>query len=234
MKRLALAFAVLLALVGFTYAGPEPMSGKEMKQVVPPPCPEWYGDREWNVAIWGAYAFGDPDHPQNTIEDDLLVTASGLELHRGVIGDEAWGGGIDLKYFFHRYFGIGIEGYILQTDREDLTPSEVRMGFSDPDDVVGAVKGTFTLRYPIGCSRFAPYIYAGGGAIFSERQRLVEQTTSKLLRRDDDDDPRALGQVGGGLEVRITRHIGWMTDFSWNFTDDDDFGMVRSGVNFAF
>src|SRR6184192_2420510 len=27
-------------------------SDKEMKQVAPPPCPEWYGDREWNVNLW--------------------------------------------------------------------------------------------------------------------------------------------------------------------------------------
>src|SRR5437588_766080 len=27
----------------------DPKSAKEMKQVAPPACPEWYGDREWNV-----------------------------------------------------------------------------------------------------------------------------------------------------------------------------------------
>ena len=33
-------------------------SGKEMKQAAyVPPCPEWYGDREWNVNLWGTYAF---------------------------------------------------------------------------------------------------------------------------------------------------------------------------------
>src|SRR5437588_611707 len=32
-------------------------SGKEMKQVAyVPPCPQWYGDREWNVNLWGTYA----------------------------------------------------------------------------------------------------------------------------------------------------------------------------------
>jgi hypothetical protein len=45
-----------------------------------------------------------------------------------------------------------------------------------------------------------------------------------------------MGQVGGGLEVRFTPHIGWINDFSWNFVDGpkNNFGMVRSGVNFAF
>ena len=27
-----------------------------MKQVAPP-CPEFYGDHEWNVNLWGTYAF---------------------------------------------------------------------------------------------------------------------------------------------------------------------------------
>ena len=45
-----------------------------------------------------------------------------------------------------------------------------------------------------------------------------------------------MGQFGGGFEVRITRHIGWMNDFSWNVVDGpkNNFGMVRSGLNFAF
>jgi len=24
----------------------------------------------------------------------------------GIIGDHGWGGGVDIKYFFHRYFGV--------------------------------------------------------------------------------------------------------------------------------
>jgi hypothetical protein len=49
-------------------------------------------------------------------------------------------------------------------------------------------------------------------------------------------ESRAIGQVGGGMEVRMTPHIGWVSDFSWNFVDgpNNNFGMVRTGVNFAF
>ena len=51
------------------------------------------------------------------------------------------------------------------------------------------------------------------------------------------DGPRGtIGQVGGGMEIRLTPHIGWVSDFSWNFVDgpNNNFGMVRTGVNFAF
>jgi len=42
----------------------------------------------------------------------------------------------------------------------------------------------------------------------------------------------AVGQFGGGLEFRVTPHIGWMNDFSWNVINgpQNNFGMVRSGL----
>jgi hypothetical protein len=45
-----------------------------------------------------------------------------------------------------------------------------------------------------------------------------------------------MGQVGGGFEVRLTPHIGWTTDFSWNIVSGpkNNFGMGRTGINFAF
>jgi hypothetical protein len=36
----------------------------------------------------------------------------------------------------------------------------------------------------------------------------------------------AIGQLGAGLEIRFTPHIGWMSDFSWNVVNgqDNNFG----------
>ena len=52
----------------------------------------------------------------------------------------------------------------------------------------------------------------------------------------NENDVRAIGQFGGGLEIRITRHIGVMSDFTWNVVDgvDNNFGMVRGGLTFGF
>jgi hypothetical protein len=110
---------------------------------------------------------------------------------------------------------------------------------------VGSVLGTFTLRYPIPCTRFAPYLFAGGGGIFGggEKTRLVDETprlhpldVAIVGTRSGGSETRAIGQFGGGIEVRITPHIGWINDFSWNVVDgpNNNFGMVRTGVNFAF
>jgi hypothetical protein len=228
MKKIALGLVTLIALASVTFGGNESYSGKDMKQVAPPPCPEWYGDKEWDVSLWGTYVFTSEDWFNDTYLES----------------DHAWGGGIDAKYFFHRYFGVGIEGWAVNSNREtfDLNGSPGNFTFSEGHEhnMIGAVLGTFTLRYPIQCSRFAPYVWAGGGAIFGggQRDELVLVDTDPITVATEHHGARTemLGQFGGGLEVRFTRHIGWINDFSWNVVDGprNNFGMIRSGINFAF
>ncbi|HET9417986.1 MAG TPA: hypothetical protein VFO30_01480 [Chthoniobacterales bacterium] len=235
MKKCLLSVSGLLALASFTFAGPETYSGKEMKTTMaPPPCPQWYADTEWNVDLWGTYVFTDT----KWMNDKYLEA------------DHAWGGGIDFKYFFMRYFGVGIEGWAV-----DANQARVHSFFDFSDGIgerfvtrdrgaVGAVLGTLTLRYPIPCTRFAPYVFGGGGGIFGGGQRphnVLEAETGEgfdIIRTHgfSDSETEGIGQFGGGLEVRITPHIGWMADFSWNVVDgpENNFGMVRSGLNFAF
>jgi hypothetical protein len=228
MKRLLTCLFGLCVIASAAFAGVD-YSGKEMKQVAaPPPCLQWYADNEFNVGIWGTYVF-----TGNEWRDDRYIEA-----------DHAWGGGVDLKYFFHRYFGIGIEGWAVDARREfeDISGVEVfRLSTTGHESrAIGSVLGTFTLRYPIHCSRFAPYLWAGAGAIFGGGQRekfhvnegpLPSATTDHLGATTE-----AIGQFGGGVEVRFTPHVGWINDFSWNVVDgrDNNFGMVRSGINFAF
>jgi hypothetical protein len=228
MKKLILSLLGVAAISSIGFAGTETYSGKEMKQVAgPPPCPEWYADREFNVGLWGTYVF----------------TGNEWRNDRYIESDHAWGGGIDLKYFFWRYIGVGIEGWAVDARRsfEEVTGTEVFQfsGIGHESRAVGAVLGTLTLRYPIPCTRFAPYVFGGGGGIFGggETTRFVTTGPLPTIRTEETgSESRAIGQVGGGLEIRFTPHIGWINDFSWNFVDgpDNNFGMVRSGINFAF
>ncbi|HJX25653.1 MAG TPA: hypothetical protein VJ252_05825 [Chthoniobacterales bacterium] len=231
MKKFALTFLVLLSLGLAAQAGSEAYSGKDMKQVAPPPCPEWYADNEWNVNLWGAYLF-----TGNDWEDDEYLEA-----------DHAWGGGLDAKYFFHRYFGIGVEAFGAEARREtfDIANHPIINEHGHDTREIGAFLGTFTLRYPFHCSRFAPYIWGGGGAIFGggERDEVVSDgfggniAPIPLFHTEHrGTEVEGIGQIGAGFEVRFTRHVGWTNDFSWNFVtrDNSDFGMVRSGINFAF
>ena len=250
MKKLVLGLLGFTAAASVAFAGTEVYSGKEMKQVAgPPPCPQWYADQEFNVGIWGTYVFTQNDWPTD----------------RYMLSDHAWGGGIDAKYFFHRYFGVGIEGWMVdsrqarENDFVDFSDDIFQRSFKNTNHGIGAVLGTLTFRYPIPCTRFAPYIFGGGGGIFGGGQRPV----NKFYRENNgfpvtgpgglisnggegfdilktvghtDSSSEGIGQVGGGMEVRFTPHIGWVSDFSWNFINGptNNFGMVRTGINFAF
>src|SRR4030081_1325144 len=223
MKKLVLCLLGSGVIASAAFAGVD-YSGKEMKQVAaPPPCPQWYADREFNVSLWGTYIF-----TGNNWQDDRYLEA-----------DHAWGGGIDLKYFFMRYIGVGIEGWAVaarqarQDINFDFSDGTSDSGFPAPgvhheNNPIGAVLGTLTLRYPIPCTRFSPYLFGGAGAIFVGGQRPID----RLFAEDNAEgldvirtvghtgsETLAIGQVGGGMEIRLTPHIGWVSDFSWNFVD---------------
>ncbi|HEV2841764.1 MAG TPA: hypothetical protein VGW39_10595 [Chthoniobacterales bacterium] len=213
MKKLTLGFCALIALGSAAFAGTEITT--ESKAVVPPPCPQWYADNEFNLSISGIYAF------------------SGNE---NTFLDHGWGGAVDAKYFFARYFGIGVQGFLLDANTDD---DDLIIGDDDDSDGVGGILGTFTFRFPSNCSRFAPYVWVGGGGIWGgQDNRAVAITPGGgiIVADDDDDEGHGMGQVGGGFEFRFTPHCGWVNDFSWNIVSgsNNNFGMARTGINFAF
>lgn len=212
MKKLILSLCTLVALGSAAYAGTETYT-QESKSVVPPPCPQWYADSELNLSLSGVYAFTGTEW-----RDDRFL---------GV--DHAWGGAVDAKYFMHRYFGFGVQGFLLRVNREDFNGD-------DDSHAAGGVVGTFTLRFPMNCSRFAPYLWIGGGGIWNGRDDDNAIAIGARPPNSDDNDGRAMGQVGGGFEIRFTPHCGLLNDFSWNIVEGthNNFGMARTGLNFAF
>lgn len=217
MKKLTLTLCAV-ALASAAYAGTESYSGKEMKQTAETPCPTWYADNEFNVTISGVYA----PTSNSWVEDRYL----------GV--DHAWGGAIDAKYFFRRYFGLGVQGFGLglDSDRNNF----VGIANSDDNDFAGGALATFTFRYPIPCSRFAPYGWVGVGGIWGGGDDRLFVNGNGVFFRDNNDDGRLMAQYGAGFEVRFTRHIGWTNDVSFNQVDggENDFWQIRTGLNFAF
>ncbi len=110
------------------FAGTETYSSKDSKAVMPPPCPTWYADNEFNLTISGIYA-----PTVNEYREDRYL---------GV--DHGWGGAIDAKYFFRRYFGIGVQGFGLGLDSNRSSTQRVR---TEENDFVAGALGTFTLRH---------------------------------------------------------------------------------------
>jgi hypothetical protein len=145
-------------------------------------------------------------------------TAAAYRNDRFLGVDHAWGGGLDVNYMFSRYLGLGIEGYGVAAR-----------------DAVGQASGNLILRYPISGSRFAPYAFAGGGVIFNGSQ-LDDLVDRPFHRFRHDGDAEGMGQFGAGVEIRLTPNFGLINDFSWNVVggDQNDFGMVRSGMRFSF
>lgn len=251
----------LCAAAVFAYGGTELHSGKEMKDIAaeaePTPCPEWYANRELNVSLWGAYAWaGNDGHADigNTFNFNRQFATFNLSeffsSDRYLETDHAWGGGVDVKYFFCRYFAVGAEGFLFDAKRNTLdievpTPLVMTATRGEERRVIGSALGTITLRYPIHCSRFAPYIWAGAGGIFNggERDILIVNNvcgvacgSGNARTEHQGSQAEAIGQFGGGVEFRFTPHVGWINDFSWNVVEgpDNNFGMVRSGLNFSF
>jgi hypothetical protein len=246
MKRLTLTLFLLCAAGAFAYAGTESYSGKdkEVIQQAPAPC-EWYRAHEWNFDFWGTWVFSGNPGRFDTLNTDIFDSSqridpkserfdTGMTSKDRLIGrDDTFGGGVDVKYFFNKYFAVGVEGFVLATKT----------------NTAGAGLGTFTFRWPIGCSRFAPYIWGGIGALgggggldhfFQEETgpggHESEGFTDTLVQNKH---TRVDGQLGAGMEVRITPHIGVMTDFAWNFitgkdASNQDFGMVRGGLTLSY
>lgn len=75
--------------------------------------------------------------------------------------------------------------------------------------------GNFFLRYPICSLNLAPYALVGGGAAW-------------------DGTTIGYGNVGGGVEYRITKNIGLFVDGRYFYGGSGNVGNLRSGLRFAF
>lgn len=126
MKKTTLSVLSCVALAATSFAGTSMVSSKEMKQpVAPGTC---FNDNELQADVFGAYG----------------VTEAGQG--GALTGNHGWGGGVGVNYFFHRYFGLGAEGYWL-----------------DSKSALQAAAGSLILRYPCDVHCVAPYLMVGGG-----------------------------------------------------------------------
>jgi hypothetical protein len=232
MTKFALAFSLLCTFALTAFAGESYSSNKEVVQQAPPPC-QWYRAHEWDLNLWGTYAFPENTGRSSEPFSGFLGFFHGINSSshdRFIDRDNAWGGGADIKYFFSKYWALGAEGFVLDTNT----------------NIGGAGLGTFTLRYPIGCSRFAPYAWVGGGVTaggghYDEHKgafNILGLTQGPIddIQHFGNKRAEATAQFGAGLEVRITPRIGVMADFAWNVMSgpNNNFGMVRSGLTLSY
>src|ERR1700674_2881865 len=93
MKKLTLTFCALFALFAVAPAlyadGPERVSGKEKEIMQPaPPVCDFYRAHEWDLSIWGAWAFAsdtgrndvpndDPFFPDSDVTNESVFSLAG-------------------------------------------------------------------------------------------------------------------------------------------------------------
>ncbi len=199
MKKAIFGFLACAALAATGFAGTATYSAgksyKEYKNVEQPSC---FSDTEIQADVFGAYVVGEGPN------------------HAGSIRDHGWGGGIGVNYFFHRYFGLGAEGYWLEAK------PNASAGHGSESKAFHNATGSVIFRYPIDKLCLAPYLYVGGGASM-------------------DGENWALAHVGAGLEYRIIPNkLGIFADERWNYFGDrhdhdtqNNF-MTRAGIRWVF
>ncbi len=166
-----------------------------------------YNAGEVQVDVFGAYGFA----------------SSGNER---VIGDDVIGGGLGMSYYFTRWFGIGGETSLFDTDA----------------DLLGTAAFNLFLRAPIADSGFAVYAFGGGGVSYNAEDIDYDDFDDARDRAEDDedlqddDDVLFLWHLGAGVEYRFNPNFGVFADgrYTWVERDDSDFGLVRVGLRFAF
>lgn len=125
------------------------------------------------------------------------------------------GGNVGVSYFWSKYFGIGLDDSIVGHKRWNTVGA---IG-------VDTLQGNLFFRYPLCSWNLAPYIMLGGGGIWGQHSQGV-------------------GNLGGGVEYRLTQNIGCFMDCRWlygtsDFCDSSSAAIIsmtltRVGVRFAF
>lgn len=237
MKRLALAFTILSACGTLLYAGPEALSGKEMKQVVQPmapDCPSWTG---FYIGAFGGYKFSAVDvdlnldglwdsfpSPRDTIQSegsgDFLDT-SGAEL----------GGLIGYNYQWHNWvFGLeAAGGYLWLRDSDDngLFPTDFG-DYSVSTSFKTHYLTTIGGRIGYAWCKWLPYV-TGGVAIGDIDFFQRAQNHSEFFHEEGSTSETQVGwMVGGGLEYALTSH--WRLRGQYQYIDLGSAGFDHSST----
>ena len=131
--------------------------------------------------------------------------------------DDAWGGGVDVDYFFNAF--VGLEGSAAWARPHSSSTSEAN-----------ATWGNYTLnlvlRAPVEAYHIAPYLLVGGGMISAKGDESGDRIN------------KWLGQAGVGLEYKPTSNVGLFADWIYNFPGASgqvpDYQLIRMGLKFGF
>jgi hypothetical protein len=168
------------------------------------------------TATGGTVSSGDPTVTTTTRH---IVQPTQVEHNAG-------GGSIEAAWFFTRYLGIAVEG-----------------DFLGGNPFTTQLTGDFIMRYPFEFGSQPVAGYSKDNAAGKD-SKTVETTTPTwgiapyvLVGGGSQWDGRAVGlaDVGGGAELRFTKHWGVFSDVRWFVRNGaQHFTAVRAGVAYQF
>ena len=205
LKKLIVSFLALTTAFVAVQAGPVETSSKEMQQSATVQTSEdWYRAHEWNIDLFGAYAF----------------TGTPYRNDRYLDADHAWGGGIAGNYFFTRYLGAGLQGYALDAD-DVIGQTSGNLIFRYP------IPGTLVAPYGFAGGGF---LFNGSRAEdLVDRGNSLPSVT----RHSDVEGVGQFGggfEVRVTPHIGIINDFSWnVVNGSHN-----NYGVVRTGLSFAF
>jgi high affinity Mn2+ porin len=139
------------------------------------------------------------------------------------IGKRGWGGGLEARYFYFKYFGLSVDGDVF---------NEIH-----GDNFGGTVTGNLIFRLPLDDYfpnfHVAPYLFGGVGTFYSDRVGLPTSTqgVKRYVGRSG-----SLADAGGGIEFRLNPNLGIFADARYNFAENprNEFINSRVGLLYAF
>jgi hypothetical protein len=154
------------------------------------------------------------------------------------------------KYAGFRFQGAGVE---LSSGTETITSSNGFRRSGSGNAAAGVITGDFVMRLPLDdfwpAVHLAPYIFGGGGGVFTGAGGNTVNTPFPAVNQRFDNassnanNNRGLANIGGGLEYRFTPHIGVFGEAGYNWVGGGqhsfnssvkDFVQVNFGLRWAF
>lgn len=208
MKTLKTGLILAALAIPAAFAGETTVSSSYTQTAMPPPPSlSLYNAGEWQVDLYGNYAFaGSSD--------------------RRLFDNDAWGGGVAFNYFFTRNFGLGVEGSLFDTYGDTLGTAGLDLFWRFPIAETGFAPYVFG---GVGLTFNADDLSSGD---FRDARHRWEDGDDP----HNGDDVLFLGHAGAGVEYRFNPHFGIFTDarYTWTENRDGDYGQARAGVRFAF
>jgi outer membrane immunogenic protein len=227
MKQITLTFALLCGACAFAFAGPEPMSSKE---VAPQPVVETCCFDGWYFGIHGGGIISNFDQHETVDETSLGADLNGfVEAHARHGGDDggAAQGGLQIGYNWcrgHLVWGIEADLSATGLDEVDTARAEVFLPNNNEIPYSTTIQSKATVPWYSTVRPRVGYVFGDrvmafltGGLAFGEAD-LRTQTHLFAFRDEDPSIDRADAfhedreirwgwTGGGGFEFCLTRHV---------------------------